>query len=114
MLTIGSVHAILRILRFKGITLATVDTMTDKVVLPQTWPNVNIPEEFYVDLQHLYRLPGNDRVGMSVMAADLIDPWYVDMKKNFPYQAHSRFSVTLQSFSFAFSFYTKLFYSLLT
>ena len=42
-----------------------------------------------MDLQHLYRLPRNDRVGMSVMAADLIDPWYADMKKNFPFQAHS-------------------------
>ena len=58
------------------------------MVLAQTWPNVNIPAEFYVDLQHLYRLPRNDTVGMSVMAADLIDPWYANMKKKLLYTAH--------------------------
>ena len=58
------------------------------MILPQTWPNVNIPEEFYVDLQHLYRLPGTNKVGMKVMVVDLIDPWYADMKA-FPYKAHS-------------------------
>ena len=41
-----------------------------------------------MDLQHLYRLPGTNKVGMKVMAVDLIDPWYADMKA-LPYKAHS-------------------------
>ena len=37
-------------LRYKEITFASVGTTTDKLVLTQTWQNVNIPEASYVDL----------------------------------------------------------------
>ena len=41
-----------------------------------------------MDLQPLYQL--GEKVGMSVMAADMIDPWYADMKTKFPQEAHHR------------------------
>ena len=36
----------------------------------------------------MYTLPGNNKIGTGVMAADLIDPWYSNMKEKFPYKAH--------------------------
>ena len=75
-------------LRHRGITFATVDNTQDKVIFCQTWPIVVIPENSWIDLQRVYTLPGNKKVGTGVMAADLIDPWYSNMKKKFPHKAH--------------------------
>ena len=58
------------------------------MIFRQTWPRVVIPENSWIDLQRVYTLPGNYKVGTGVMAADLIDPWYSNMKEKFPYKAH--------------------------
>ena len=78
---------------YKEITFASVGTTTDKLVLPQTWENVNMPATFYVDLQDLYKIKGSDKAGMAVMAAELIDPWYAKMKERLHHNAHRDWEV---------------------
>jgi hypothetical protein len=71
------------------VTFASVDNRADKEVLLRTW-NVAIPTEYYVDIQDLYeKVFKMKKRGMAPMAAELIDPWYEDMKKKLHWRAHN-------------------------
>jgi hypothetical protein len=63
------------------ITFASVDTRGDKDKLFKHW--FNIPYEYHVDIQDLYRFEDTVRAGMARLASTIIDPWYEDMKKKF-------------------------------
>ena len=50
---------------------------------------MQIPREYYVDLQDEYfKYTGHERAGMGTMAQRLIDSSYGDMKKKFHHHRH--------------------------
>ena len=76
---------LLDFLRFKGITFTSVDKRNDKIVMKRTWEwEVEIPNEYHVDIQELFRLDNKIRTGMAPMAAELLDESYGTMKSNLP------------------------------
>ena len=84
---------LLDFLRYKEITLASVDKRNDKKVMKRTfeWED-EIPDEYHVDLQDVFKLNNKERSGMADMAAELIDDSYGTMKTKFKQDGHRRWA----------------------
>ena len=79
-------------LREGDVKFGSVDTSNDKRVLWGTW-NFSIPHENYEDIQDLYYdVYKIKKAGMATMAAQMIDPWYKDMKKKVHWTIHRKWN----------------------
>ena len=59
--------------------------------MKRTWEwEVEIPDEYHVDIQELFRLDNKIRTGMAPMAAELLDESYGTMKSKFPGDGHKK------------------------
>lgn len=68
------------------ITFTSVDITNDTRLLGSPTINIKIPKECRVDIQKIYWIPGTkgSRTRMADISAELIDPWYTDMKVKLP------------------------------
>ena len=55
--------------------------------MSRTW-SIQIPDEFHVNIQDLFKIEGGGRAGMAKLAAIIIDESYGKMKTNFPSTQH--------------------------
>ena len=70
-----------------GIKFASVDRRGDRRAMERSW-SIEIPFQFDVELQDLFRHKNRCRTGMSTMATILIDDSYSDMKTKFDEKQH--------------------------
>ena len=70
-----------------GIKFASVDRRGDRRAMERSW-SIEIPFQFHVELQDLFRHKNRFRTGMRTMSTILIDDSYIYMKTKFDEKQH--------------------------
>ena len=71
-----------------GIHFSSVDITNDKIKMERTWPGIEIPSPYHIDLQAIFKLE-HLKTGMFAMASVVLDEdAYKDMKKSFKSGQH--------------------------